>query len=147
MILDTLDHADQYVPLHPGFRAAFNFLRRTDLSELPDGKIEIDGDRVFAIINHVDGRCEKGAQLEGHRNHIDIQYLISGDESIGWRSADSLTVSVDYNTDKDLLFFSEPSDSMVRVPPGSFAVFFPEDAHLPLVGNGPIHKVIIKILI
>lgn len=147
MILDTLEHAGRYNALHPGFNTAFNFLRRNDLSAIPDGQIELDGDRVFAIIAHAEGRREADGQLEGHKKYIDIQYLLSGVESMGWKSIEGLNVSVEYDAEKDLLLFDGSAESLVRVPPGSFAIFFPEDAHLPLIGDGPIHKVIIKVAV
>ena len=147
MILDTLDHTETYLSLNPGFKAGFDFLRRSDLTDLPDGKIELDGDRVFAIIARIDGRREEDGKLEGHHQYIDIQYVIGGDESIGWKSVDGLTESDAYDAEKDLVFFEEKSDSIVRIPPGSFSIFFPEDAHLPLIGDGPIHKVIIKVAV
>ena len=46
MILDRLDNAQRYEAIHPGFRAAFEFLKRSDSANLPDGRHEIDGDRV-----------------------------------------------------------------------------------------------------
>jgi YhcH/YjgK/YiaL family protein len=147
MILDTLEHADLYTALNPGLQAGFDFLRRADLAELPDGKYEIDGDRVFAVPAHVDARREEDGQLEGHKKYIDIQYIISGNESIGWKDADGLPVSVEYDEEKDLMFFEGKSDSVFRFPPGSFAIFFPGDAHLPLIGSGEIHKVVVKVAV
>jgi biofilm protein TabA len=147
MILDTLTHATKYADPNSGLEAGLAFLHRSDLSELPDGKYEIDGDRVFAIIDHADGRRVEEGRLEGHRKYIDIQYIISGDESMGWRSVEGLTIDTDYDPDKDLLFFSEKPESIAQVPPGHVAIFFPEDAHLPLIGSGPIHKVIIKVAV
>ena len=49
MILDELENANRYLPLHKGFENAFEFLLRPDLKELGEGKYEIDGRRVFAM--------------------------------------------------------------------------------------------------
>jgi beta-galactosidase beta subunit len=35
----------------------------------------------------------------------------------------------------------------VSVPRGSFAIFFPEDAHAPLAGRGALTKAIVKIAV
>ena len=64
---------------------------------------------------------------------------------MGWKSRADSTPSTDYDADRDLEFFKERPESMVQVPPGSFTMFLPTDAHLPLVGEGPIHKVVVKI--
>ena len=147
MILDTLDNAAKYAGLRIGLSEAFGFLDQPGLAELSDGKYEILGDRVYAIVAHESGRSVSEGQLEGHRKHIDIQYVVSGDESMGWAPREGLTPSVEYDEEKDLEFFDGEPASIVQVPPGSFAVFLPTDAHIPLIGNGPIHKVVVKVAI
>ena len=147
MILDTLENAAKYAGLKMGISEAFGFLDQPGLAELPDGKHKILGDRVFAIVAHGNGRNASDGELEGHQKHIDIQYVISGDESIGWAPREGLTSLVEYNAEDDLEFFKGEPRSIVRVPPGSFAVFLPSDAHLPLIGNGPIHKVVVKVAV
>jgi len=147
MILDTLENAAKYAGLREGMPEAFGFLDQPGLADLPDGKHEILGDRVYAIIAHENGRKASDAQLEGHQKYIDVQYVVGGDESMGWAPREGLANSVEYDAEKDLEFFEGAPDSIVRVPPGSFAVFLPSDAHLPLVGNGPIHKVVVKVAV
>jgi len=145
MILDTLDNAARYAGLKNGLSEGFGFLAQPGLSDLADGKYEIAGDRIFAIVQRNQGRKVEEGQLEGHRNYIDIQYVISGEESMGWSPRAGLVNSVAYDATKDLEFFEGDPESIVRVPPGSFTVFLPSDAHLPLIGEGPIHKVVVKV--
>ncbi|MEN7972505.1 MAG: YhcH/YjgK/YiaL family protein [Verrucomicrobiota bacterium] len=147
MILDTLQNAAKYAGLKMGISEAFGFLDQPGLAELPEGKHEILGDRVYAIIARENGRKVSDAQLEGHRKYIDIQYVISGNESMGWAPREGLANSVDYDEEKDFELFEGTPKSIVRVPPGSFAVFLPSDAHLPLIGDGPIHKVVVKVAV
>lgn len=147
MILDTLDNAAKYAGLRLGSSEAFGFLAQPGLEELPDGKYEIAGDRVYAIIDRTQGRKVSDGKLEGHRKYLDIQYVVSGDETMGWRPSPGLVSADPYDEEKDLVFFEGEPESLVRVPPGSFAVFLPTDAHLPLIGDGPIHKVVVKIAI
>lgn len=145
MILDTLENAAHYTGFREGFSEAFGFLAQPGLTELPDGKHEISGDQVYAIIDHRPGRKVSEGQLEGHRKYLDIQYVISGDESMGWCPRTGLTNAMEYDEARDLEFFEGHPQSVVRVPPGSFAVFLPTDAHLPLIGDGLIHKVVVKV--
>ena len=147
MILDTLNNAAKYAGLKIGISEAFGFLDQPGLAELPAGKYEISGDRVYAIIERVNGRKVEDGELEAHRKYIDIQYVISGDESMGWKNREGLVNSMDYDEGRDLEFFQGEPASIVRVPPRSFAVFLPTDAHLPLIGEGPIHKVIVKVAV
>ncbi len=147
MILDTLENAAKYVGLKDGLSEAFGFLSQPGLEHLPDGKHEIMGDRVYAIVMTMDGRQVHEGELEGHRNYLDIQYVISGEETVGWKNRTGLVNSAEYDPEKDLEFFEGEPDSIIHVPPGSFTLFFPTDAHLPLIGNGLIHKVVVKMAI
>jgi len=147
MILDTLLNAAKYAGLRDGCSEAFGFLDHPGMAELPDGKYPIAGECIYAIVVRTQGRRVSEGQLEGHRRHIDIQYVVTGDESMGWSPAGQLTEAVPYDEERDLVFFKGEPESIVRIPPGSFAVLLPTDAHLPLIGSGPIHKVVVKVAI
>jgi len=147
MILDTLDNAAKYAGLINGLSEGFGFLDQPGLAELPEGKYDILGDRVYAMVSRCEGRPAESGQMEGHRKYIDLQYVISGDESMGWAPREGLANSVEYNEEGDSELFEGAPVSIVNVSPGSFALFLPSDAHLPLIGNGPIHKVVVKVAI
>lgn len=147
MILDTLENAAKYAGLKVGSSEAFGFLDQPGLQDLPDGKYEIAGERVYAIIERTSGRKVSDGQLEGHRKYLDIQFIVSGEEAMGWRPRAGLATAVAYDAERDLEFFEGDPESIVRVPPGSFAIFLPTDAHLPLIGDGPIHKVVVKVAV
>jgi len=147
MIVDTLDNAAKYVGLKSDLSEAFGFLDQPGLTDLPDGKYEICSNRIYAIVAREQGRSVEDGNLEGHRNYLDIQYIISGDESMGWSPRKGLKSIDEYDSERDLEFFEGKPESIVRVPPGSFAIFLPSDAHFPLIGKGSIHKVIIKVAV
>jgi biofilm protein TabA len=148
MILDGLTNEEQLRKLHPGFGAAFQFLQGTNLNQLPEGRQEIDGPRLYALVVRGQGRGQKGAKLEVHRRYIDIQYSLTGHDVIGWKQLSACRNPVeDYNEIKDIQFFLDPSDSWVTVPQGSFGIFYPEDAHAPMASEGPIHKVVVKVAV
>jgi biofilm protein TabA len=148
VILDTLAHAARYAGLHPGFARAFEFLATTDLAALAPGRHDLDGDRMYVSIDLKDGRGEDGARLEAHRRYIDIQYTIGGDELIGWMPLSRCTTPDGaFDETKDIGFFADRPSTWVSVPPGSFTIFFPHDAHAPLGGHGGLHKAIVKIAV
>ena len=148
MVLDVLDQSARYTHLHPAFTRAFAFLQETDLATLAPGRHEIDGDAIYLSIDHVDGRGREGARLESHRAHIDIQLTIAGDEQIGWRPL-AACESPDgaFDASRDVGFYRDRPDTWLAIPAGTFAIFFPEDAHAPLAGSGPLRKAIVKILV
>jgi biofilm protein TabA len=146
VVIDTLDCASRYSALHPLFSRAFEFVAATQLATLPPSRIPLDGDRLVVSIDHVDGRGRNGARLEAHRRYIDIQVTIAGTEHIGWRPlADCRTPDGAFATERDVGFFADRPDSWVVVPERHFVIFFPEDAHAPLGGAGPLRKAVIKV--
>ncbi|MFH0919388.1 MAG: YhcH/YjgK/YiaL family protein [Fibrobacterota bacterium] len=146
MILDTLKNHCRYHALHPLFKAAFEFLESPQSRALPAGRHAIDGDRLFAVVVRDNGKGPAGARLEIHKNYIDIQFEVSGTDLMGYRpTAECVNVAVPYDAEKDLGFFSDPSDTWVTLKPEMFAVFHPEDAHAPLGGQGPLHKIVVKV--
>ena len=148
IIVDRLDKAEHYFDMHPAFEKAFTFLRQNNLSELSLGRHEIDGDRLFCKISKCPGRKRTESRLEMHRKYIDIQYVIAGTDEMGWKPASECKViDVPYNEDRDITYFKDESDSWTQVPAGSFAIFFPQDAHAPLVSDGEIHKVVVKVAV
>lgn len=148
MILDTLAHADRYLTLHPRFARAFEFLRGTDLHAFEAGRHAIEGEQLFAIVEACSGRTREEAKLECHRRYIDIQLVLEGIEEMGWKpTADCADPATDYDAARDIRFFNDRPANWIATPPGAFCVFFPDDAHAPLVGAGTIRKVVVKIAV
>lgn len=148
MILDVLANARHYLALHQGFAKAIAFLLRPDLHELPVDKYEIDGDRVYAMVAKEPGRKREDAQLETHAQYIDIQLVLAGTDEMGWKpKASCRQPTGEYDQEEDIQFFADEPDAWLPVGPGIFVIFFPEDAHLPLISSGPLHKVVVKIAV
>ncbi len=148
MILSTLSLSSRFAPLHPLFPRAFEFIRNTDLLALEPGIYPIVGDDLFAIVENADGRSRADAQLECHRKYIDIQLVLEGTDEMGWKAlADCHNPVSDYSAEKDIQFFHDAPATWIVTPPGAFCIFFPDDAHAPLVSTGNIRKVIFKIAV
>ncbi len=148
MILSSLSQSDRYAGLHPLFQRVFDYIRDTDLFAIEPGRYNIVGDDLIAIVEKVPAKTKDMAKLEAHRKYIDIQLVLEGDETMGWKPlADCLNPISEHSMEKDIRFFHDAPASYVPVPPDHFCIFFPEDAHAPLVGNGTIRKVIFKITV
>lgn len=134
MILTDLDHLPSQVTMTPAMHAAIEFLRAGKWRGAADGRLEIDGDKVYASMQSAQTETISAAPpVEAHRKYIDVQFLIEGNEVIGWVSADKLTITQPYNVENDIWFGTLPANqlSMLRLIPGQLAVFYPEDGHLP----------------
>jgi len=148
MILDTLANSERYNAIHPLISRAFDFVIKTDLKCLTNGRHMIDGDQLFAIVERVPARKVAEAQLECHRKYIDIQLVLAGVDTMGWLPLSDCRQPVsEFNHEHDIQFFLDPPSTWVTTPAGSFCIFFPEDTHAPLVGTGPIHKIVFKLAV
>jgi YhcH/YjgK/YiaL family protein len=146
MIVVPVDHLQKYGYLHPGLEKAGTFLAGVDLQSLTDGRHEIEGDALFAIVSTCAGKGRSGARLEAHRNYIDVQYCLSGTDLIGYRPlAQCEQISEDYDALKDVVFFADQALEWISVEGNTCAVFFPDDAHAPLGGEGVCKKIVVKI--
>jgi len=146
MIFDVIENACRYEGLNKGFTKAIQFLLRPDLKELPAGRYEIDGERVYAMIAIEQGHRKEDEQLETHEKYIDIQMVLAGTDEMGWRPRSLCRQpSGEYDPASDIRFFADKPDAWLPVRSGAFVIFFPEDAHLPMVSSGIIHKVVVKV--
>lgn len=147
MILDILKNCYTYFSPGQGFEAGFKFILENDLSKFADGKYEIDGENVFALVSSYVTKSAAEKLPEAHRKYADIQCMISGYENIGYAHLESQKITTDYNEEKDIIFYDEVS-FYFRLPEGSFAVFLPDDIHMPGIIDGEareVRKVVIKV--
>lgn len=148
VILDVLGNTDRYRDLSKGFAEAFDFLLRPDLKELPTGKYEIEGDRVYAIVAKDAGRRKEDALLEVHEKYIDIQLVLAGTDDMGWKPKSLCKETAGkYDPKTDEQLFADKPDAWISTKSGAFAIFFPEDAHMPLISSGQLHKVVVKVAV
>ena len=146
MIVDRLDNAERYAPLHPGFRAAFEYLKSEAWKPLAAGKHGIDGKRLFVNMVVAPGKSRTGTRLEVHREYIDIQYAVDGTDEIGWEVTQRCAApDGSFSAEKDIGFFKDAAALWVPVPPGTFAIFFPWDAHAPMGAAVPLRKAVVKV--
>lgn len=149
MIHDKLENAHLYVNLHSGFDLAFAYLKNTDFSKVDCGKYEVDGNRVYATIQDYDTKKVKNTQFETHKKYIDIQYIIAGEERLGFAPLERFSQNTFYEESKDITFGTATGE-FVLAKAGDFVVFYPTDAHMPSVCvDRPafVKKVVVKVLV
>lgn len=89
---------------------------------------------------------ESTSKFECHDKHVDIQLCIKGHEKLGWKPRGSCKEQKgEYNPEKDVLFYNDPPDTFFELKDRQFAIFYPEDVHAPMIGEGLIKKMVIKV--
>lgn len=149
MIIDRIQQASRYSGFDAGIRMALEYLAKTDFTGIPDGRIDIDGDKVFALVQRYETKPRNQGKWETHRRYSDVQYVASGVESMGYAPAGRLTVSEPYSGERDCTFYTGSGD-FVTVRAGMFVVFFPDDAHMPCLTCEtpvPVLKVVVKVAV
>jgi len=149
MILDKIENADLYKNIHPGVKKALNYIRNTNFNDLPMGKHEIEGNDLFVIFKEYQTKQVDGNLLESHLKYIDVQYIVDGVEQMGVTMHTAQEPKKKYDTVDDYMLFDEPYD-IITVNKGMFAIFFPDDIHMPDITTGDpsqVKKAVIKVKI
>lgn len=147
MITDQLINAGVYQSLPAKIQEGFAYLQKTDLLALEVGRYEIDGDKLFVLIQEYTPKSLEAARMEAHRNYADIQYIIEGREQMGYMPSAGAKERVAYNPEKDIVFF-EGNGDLITYEAGMFALYLPQDGHMPSVGlDGctKVKKAVVKI--
>ncbi|MCF0166490.1 MAG: YhcH/YjgK/YiaL family protein [Bacteroidales bacterium] len=150
MIIDSLSGFEQYRGIHERFALVYDYIAKTNLLELQEGRHDIDGDRLWC--SKVQTKCKgvdlKDCPLEVHDSYIDIHVLLEGAETYGFRSRRRCDgEGLEYDEAKDCTFLKELPEVFCSLTPGNMVIIFPKDAHAPLIGEGEISKVIFKVKI
>ena len=147
MILDGIKNLGRYAPLHTLLPNASHFLSGLNKGTFPfEGKVVIMGDDLYANFQELHGITRQEAVLETHNSMIDIHIVLDHEEEIGWKPRGELPIA-DYDFEKDFSIYPGIKPSQyVRLRPGYFAIFFPQDAHAPCISSSETyHKVVLKL--
>jgi len=149
MIIDKLTGAEKYYGLHKSFKTAFDYLTSTDLNAIEVGKYEVaEGIKVIVSDNEGKTAAVAAEKFECHNKNIDIQVCIRGNETIGWKPrTDCTQPKGEYSDEKDVLFYADAPDMHFSLKDGQFVIFYPEDVHAPMIGEGLIKKLVVKVKI
>ena len=147
MVIDKIENSHLYKGLSKRIEKAFEYIKATDLKNIKPGKYEIDGENIFALISEYKTKLESEGKLEAHRKYIDVQYVIIGEELMGYSPLGNQQILDPYKEQNDIVFYTGDK-SFIKVSEGMFAIFFPEDVHMPGIASGrssSVKKLVIKV--
>ncbi len=148
MVLDRLARASLYSGLSPILQRALTYLSETDWERVASGRMDFEGDDLFALVSDYDTRPSSEVPWEAHRRYIDVQYVHRGCERLGHAASDQLAMG-DYDADRDLVT-AAGDGAFVTLPAGSFAILWPDDVHRPGIALDrpqPVRKVVLKVAV
>lgn len=148
MVYDNIDNVKIYENLHKGFKKAFEFL--SNYKDMPSGRVVIDGDDVYAIVNNdYKLKAIDNTRYEAHKKYIDIQYIIKGTEKFGVQDVAGLKENTKYDETKDIAFFDGKDGNLITLSEKQFIIIYPHEAHLPACKDNKeqTSRIIIKVKI
>lgn len=147
MIFDSLKNCALYYALNPRLEKAFDAITKTDWEALEPGTHEIDGRDIYVNVMELELKKPAEAKLEVHNAYLDIQVLIRGEKEVfGWSErADVHKPLGEFDAEKDVQLFGDVPQTYYTLRPGQFTILMPEDAHAPMVGEGCVRKIIVKV--
>ena len=147
MIFDSLKNCALYYGVHPRLKRAFELIASTDWMKMEPGIHELEGRDIYVNVMERPLKTKAEAKLEVHDEYIDIQVLVSGaSEAFGWSERRALEKPREaFNREKDIQLFDDEPQTYYTLRPGQFTILFPEDGHAPMVGEGTVRKIIVKV--
>ena len=149
MIYDHINNIDTYKGLSLDIYEGLQFLKQVS-PDIAPGIYPITP-RVKAIVSEYETKVKNEVGYEAHRKNIDIQYLLNGEERIACLPVENLKEATPYSEEKDAAFFTasiKPQE--MTIGGGYFAIFFPQDGHMPQLSvDEPmmVKKVVVKVRI
>ena len=130
MIYDEIRNISRYRGISSNLDVAIDFLEKTDLNNLPLGKTEILGDKVFANVMEAQAKDEKELSFEIHKKYMDIQIDLAGTERIDTGRRVSFD-NFDFDIEKDIGFIDTPFLASCTLGPGNFTICMAGEPHKP----------------
>jgi len=150
MIISTLSTCERYYALGEGFKKAFEFLKNNDIGNMELGRHDIDGDKVYILVQEYVSKTIDNCGLEAHSKYADVHYVAEGFEYLGYASLERAGKPItEYDPKADAVFF-EKECQYILLQKGDIAIVFPEDAHMPqkrALVSTPVRKACIKVLV
>lgn len=145
MVLNTLKNMNLYEGLGENFKQVAEYVKRTGLRSLEVGKHVLKNGVYFMVQEYTTKDIADG-KYGAHRKYIDIQIILDGAEIMGYAPIETLVAEASYDGSGDYQLFTGEG-SLLNVVKDNFAIFFPEDGHMPGVGTSPceVKKIVVKV--
>ena len=152
MIYDKLENLPLYAESFPDAGKVIEFLKGCAAKTPAPGKYEIDGKKLFVNVQQYSPKTFNPEKLEYHKKYIDIQLLFSGAEKLYYAPLDGRDTVTPYDPEKDCGMDRLPDpEAGVELPlvPGNFVLLYPDEGHLPGVGDpaSTVVKAVVKIAV
>ena len=149
MILSSLNAVDCPFKYPEALQKGIDWLRNNDLKAMEAGTYEIEGRDIYAMIQEVTTKPFEERRAERHDLYLDVQYIISGTERMGYVPYTGSEEILENPEGKDACFYKNlTGENFVDVSEGSYCIFFSNDIHRPCIAAGDpaaVKKAVLKV--
>lgn len=149
MIVDTIENKAFTATLNGNLAKALEIASTTDFTQMEEGRYDVDGDNLYYLVQRYTTKDPENGKLEGHEKYIDVQFIVSGCEALGYAPIESIMKDTEYNGQKDIIFYQNtPLMTNVLLTQGMYAILYPNDAHAPgmtAIEQQDVCKVVFKV--
>lgn len=109
---------------------AIKYLNSLNISINDAGRKVKVSNNFYYSVQYYDTRSPELCELESHRNYVDIQIMISGQECMELADIARLSVKRQYDEENDIILWNLPDKSSKTIlSEGDYIVLYPEMAH------------------
>ncbi|MDC7290511.1 YhcH/YjgK/YiaL family protein [Blautia schinkii] len=149
MIVDKITNLTKYPVIRPFADTILAFIEKERRENLKDGRYNLDGDNLFALVQSYETKDLSQGLIESHEIYTDLQYIVKGEEYIYWNPLDELKLVEDRRPDGDIAFYDGTNvKNKNLLTQGMFGYYFPTDGHMPCISveeSIPMKKIVFKI--
>ena len=144
MYIDKLVNLKNYIKDQTLLSAITDFIAKG--KDVETGKHTLPCDS-FANVLEYQTKTFETVKMEVHRKYLDIQVVISGEETVLKHEISGNTATCEYDEVKDVQFYSPASFDKALLTEGTFGIMFPSDLHQCIATTTPaqIRKIVFKI--
>ncbi|MCL2480024.1 MAG: YhcH/YjgK/YiaL family protein [Treponema sp.] len=144
MIFDSIKNSRLYTGLGSDFKKVFEFINKTNLENKAAGRYPLEGS-VYYLVQEYETKPESEGFFEAHRKFIDLQYIARGSERHNFTNISALKLKTPYDDEKDFAAYEGQGNSLV-LNRGFFAIYYPDDAHMPNLKAGSAPEKMLKVV-
>ena len=132
MIFSSSLAIDCPCPYPAAIRTALEWIAGHDIAGMEPGTYELQGRDIYVNIQDITTKPMEECFPERHIDYLDLQYVVSGVERMGYAPyTGKETVQWDMR-DKDIIIYKDlENENFVDVAPGSYCIFFSDSIHRP----------------
>ena len=149
MIFSSINTCDTFIEYPEVIKKVIDYLKNNDFVNMQPGVYEIQGKDIYAQVFDAETGSVSEKRPESHKDYLDVQFLASGEEKLGFTPLKDEYEVDEYIKERDLIFYKEvKNEGFITATPGCFSVFFPCDVHRPAVAvDKPmtVRKVVVKV--